>query len=389
MKPIMLAAMIIPAVMFTLMNPTTTALSKGEKSLVYIGTFRGETSKGIYAFRFDSDSGELEPIGLVAAASRPLFLAIHPSRRFLYAVSRPSPVDRQNIGVVLAYAIDSTTGKLTALNSLPSRGIDPAYLSVDQTGENLLVANFGSNSGQGNVAVFPIRQDGSLAAASDFVQFDGKGVHPQRQQGPHSHAINASPDNRFVLVADLGLDKLFVYGFDRRQGKLTPNNPAFATLPPGAGPRHIAFHPSGRFVYVVSEIQSTITAFAYDRRAGTLQELQTIATLPRDFTDASSAAEVQVHPNGNFLYASNRGHDSIGAFAIDRKTGKLTLIEIVPAQGKTPGTFAIDPSGSWLLAANQGSDSLVLFRLDAHTGKLQPTGRSTAVGTPSCVRFAP
>jgi 6-phosphogluconolactonase len=389
MKTLLLASTALFAIMCMLMNPTTASPAKRSKSLVYIGTFRGETSKGIYAFRFDSSSGELDPLGLAAAASRPLFLAVHPNHRFLYAVSRPNPVDRQHIGVVLAYAIDFATGKLTELNSLPSRGIDPAYLSVDQKGENLLVANFGSNSGGGNVSVFPIKQDGSLAEASDFVQFSGTGVHPQRQQGPHSHAINASPDNRFVFVADLGLDKLFVYSFDSRHGKLTPNNPAFAALQPGSGPRHIVFHPSGRFLYVISEIHSTITTFAYSRRAGELKELQTITTLPPDFKGTSSAAEVQIHPQGKYLYASNRGHDSIAVFAIDPNAGTLTLIELVPAQGKTPGTFAIDPGGSWLLAANQASDSLVLFRLDPNSGKLQAAGRSLTVGTPSCVRFVP
>lgn len=389
MKNFLLAASVFLPIVFALLYPAPAGFAKGRKAIVYIGTFKGEPSKGIYAWRFDSGSGELQPLGLVAAASRPFFLAIHPNRRFLYAVSRPSAVDRQNIGVVLSYAIDSQTGKLTALNSLPSRGIDPAYLSLDQTGQNLLVANFGSNSGEGNVAVFPIRKDGSLAEASDLVKFSGTGVHPQRQQGPHSHAINVSPDNRFVIVADLGLDKLFVYRFDPRRGKLTPGDPHFIALQPGAGPRHLVFHPGGRFVYVVSEIQSTITGLKYNAQTGTLKQLQTIATLPADFTGASSAAEVQVHPNGKFLYASNRGHDSIIVFSIDPKDGRLTPIEWTPTQGKTPGNFAIDPSGSWLIAANQASDSLVLFRLDPNTGKLEATGQTFAVGTPSCVKFLP
>jgi 6-phosphogluconolactonase len=364
-------------------------LPKGGKAIVYVGTFKGEVTKGIYAWRFDCDSGKMEPLGLVAEASRPLFLALHPNRRFLYAVSRPSPVDRKNIGVVLAYSIDAQTGKLTALNSLPSRGIDPAYLSVDQTGNNLLVANYGSNSGEGDVAVFPIKKDGSLADASDFIQYSGTGVHPQRQQGPHSHAINTSPDNRFVIVTDLGLDKLFVYRFDPSKGKLNANNPPFAALPPGAGPRHLVFHPGGRFVYVVNEIQSTITTFAYDAAAGALKELQIVATLPKEFSGASSAAEVRVHPNGKFLYSLNRGHDSTAVFSIDPETGMLTLVELAPTQGKTSSNFGIDPGGSWLIAANQGSDSLVVFRLDPNTGKLQATGQSFEVGAPSCVSFLP
>lgn len=384
----LLFALIVMGMIPAQVDPAA-ALRISHQAIVYVGTFRGDASKGIYAWRFDSESGRLEPLGLVAAASRPLFLALHPTRRFLYAVSRPSPVDRQHVGVVLSYALDSQTGKLTLLNSAPSRGIDPAYVSLDHKGKHLLVANFGANSGQGNIAVFSIAHDGSLGETSAFIQYTGAGVHPQRQQGPHSHAIDVSPDNKFVLVTDLGLDKLFVYRFDSRRGKLTLNDPPFARLHPGAGPRHLVFHPGGRFVYVISEIQSTITAFAYDARSGRLKELQTITTLPQAFTGTSSAAEVLVHPGGNFLYASNRGHDSIAVFAIDPKTGRLTPVEWVSAEGKTPGQFGIDPSGSWLIAANQASDSLVLFRLDANTGRLQATGQSFTVGTPSCVRFSP
>jgi len=389
MKNSLLALSVMLPIVLASANPMAPDFLKNTKAIVFVGTFKGETGKGIYAWRFASDTGKMEPLGLVAEASRPLFLALHPNRRFLYAVSRPSPIDRQHIGVVLSYSIDSSTGKLTALNSLPSRGIDPAFLSVDQTGENLLVANYGTNSGQGNVAVFPIKEDGSLAAASDFIQYDGKGVHAQRQQGPHSHGIIAAPDNRFVFVADLGLDKLFSYRFDPRHGKLTPNDPPFAAIHPGTGPRHLVFHANGRFVYVVSEIQSTITTFAYNAQAGTLQERQSISTLPEGFQGTSSAAEVLVHPQGKFLYASNRGHDSLVVFSIEPRTGTLTPVEWVATQGKTPGNFGIDPSGSWLLAANQGSDSLVEFRLDQKTGRLQSTGQSFSVGTPSCVKFWP
>ena len=362
---------------------------KESKALVYIGTSKRESSKGIYAWRLDTNSGQMEPLGLVAEAMRPLFLALHPNRRFLYTVSRPTPVDRQNIGVVFAYAVDPQTGKLTALNSFPTRGIDPAFVSVDRTGQNLLVANYGSNSGDGCVAVFPIKKDGSLAEASDFIRYSGSGVHPERQRGPHSHAINVSPDNRFVFVADLGLDKIFVYRFDPARGKLTPNDPPFAALRPGAGPRQFVFRPDGRFLYVINEIQSSVTTFAYNARAGTLKEQQTVTTLPQDFTGPNTAAAVQVHPTGRFLYGSNRGHDSIAVFSIDPRAGTLTLVESVPTGGKTPGSFGIDPGGNWLIAANQSSDALVLFRIDQKTGKLQATGQSYQVGSPSCVRFLP
>ena len=367
-------------------NPVTAPIKDGQ-SIVYVGTFRRESSKGIYAWRLNTNSGTMVPLGLVADTMRPLFIALHPNRRFLYAVSRPTAVDRQNVGVVLAYAIDTKTAGLTMLNSFPTRGIDPAYVAVDRAGRNLLVANFGSNKGDGCVTVFPIKKDGSLAEASDFIQYSGVGVHPQRQQGPHSHAINVSPDNRFVFVADLGLDKIFVYHFDAEQGKLRPNDPASATLKPGAGPRQFVFHPSGKFFYVVNEIQSTVTTFTY--AAGSLKEVQTVSTLRQGFTGNSTAATVQVHPSGRFLYASNRGADDIAVYSIDPNTGTLTLVEFVSTQGKTPGNLGIDPSGSWLIVANQSSDSLVLFSIDPETGRLHATGQTFQIGTPSCVRFLP
>jgi len=364
-----------------------TAKFDGDKAIVYVGTFKRESSKGIYAFRVDLNSGKMDSLGLAADTMRPIFIAVHPNRRFLYAVSRPTAVDRTNLGVVLAYAIDPKTARLTLLNSFSTRGIDPAYVVVDRAGKNVLVANFGSNAGKGCIAVFPIKKDGSLAEASDFIEYSGTGVHPQRQQGSHSHAINVSPDNRFAFVADLGLDKIFIYRFDAEKGKLTPNSPSYATLPAGAGPRQFVFHPSGKFFYVVNEIQSTITAFTYS--AGTLKELQIISTLPHGFTGTNSAASLQVHPSGRFLYASNRGADTITVYSIAAQAGTLTLVESVPAQGRAPGNFALDPSGSWLIAANQSSDSLVLLRIDPQTGRLTATGQSFEVGTPSCVKFLP
>jgi 6-phosphogluconolactonase len=359
----------------------------GGKAIVYVGTFKRESSKGIYAWQLDMNSGKMEPLGLVADTMRPVFIALHPNRRFLYAVSRPTTVDRTNLGVVHAYAIDTKTARLTSLNSFSTRGIDPAYVAVDRTGQNLLVANFGSNKGNGNVVVFPIKTNGSLAEASDFIEYTGTGVHPQRQQGPHSHAINVSPDNRFAFVIDLGLDKIFVYRFDAEKGKLTPNSPPFVTLAPGAGPRQFVFHPAGKFFYVVNEIQSTLTTFTYV--TGSLKEMQTISTVPQGFSGANSAASLQVHPKGRFLYASNRGADDIAVYSIAPRTGTLTLVESVPTQGRTPGSFAIDPGGSWLVVANQSSDSLVLFRIDQQTGRLSSTGQSFEVGTPSCVRILP
>jgi 6-phosphogluconolactonase len=257
-------------------------------------------------------------------------------------------------------------------------------VSIDKPGRNLLVANYGSNQGDGCVSVFPINQDGSLADASNVVTYRGSSVHPQRQTGPHSHAIGVSPDNRYVLIADLGLDKVFINRFDANKGSLTSMMPPFASLHPGAGPRQFVFHPNGRFLYVVNELQSTLTVFKWSK--GSLTEVQTQSNLPNDYQGNNSAATLQVHPNGRFLYSSNRGADNIAIFAIDAKAGTLTSLDFVSSQGKTPGSIILDPSGAWLIAANQSSDSLVLFQLDVKTGKLTAK-ESFQVGSPSCVRF--
>jgi 6-phosphogluconolactonase len=254
---------------------------------------------------------------------------------------------------------------------------------VDKTGRNVLVANYGS----GSVACLPVKEDGRLAEASAFIQHTGSSVNPQRQQGPHAHSVNMSPDNRFAMVADLGLDEVLVYRFDPVKGSLAANDPPFAKVKPGSGPRHFAFHPGGKFAYVINELASTVTALAYDARRGILSEVQTVSTLPPGFTGTSTTAEVQVHPSGKFLYGSNRGHDSIAVFGIDARKGTLTPIEHVPTQGKTPRNFGIDPTGSYLLAANQSSDNVVVFRIDPQTGRLTPTGQVLEVGIPVCVKF--
>jgi 6-phosphogluconolactonase len=286
---------------------------------------------------------------------------------------------------VSAFAINSGTGKLTFLNEVSSRGAAPCHLVVDKTGKYVLVANYSG----GSVAVFPVLSDGRLGEASAFVQHTGSSVNPRRQAGPHAHSINLSPDNRFAIVTDLGLDELLVYLFDATKGSLAPNNPAFIKVNPGAGPRHFAFHPSGRFAYANNEMQSTLTAFSYDGASGIFHELQTVSTLPEDFKGNNSDAEVEVHPGGKFVYASNRGHNSIAVFAIDAGKGTLTRVVNVSAQGKTPRNFAIDPTGAYLFAANQDSDNIVVFRIDSKTGTLAPTGQELNVPTPVCVTFLP
>jgi 6-phosphogluconolactonase len=357
------------------------AKAKGEY-IVYVGTYTGQKSKGIYAYRFDAATGQLTSLGLAAETENPSFLAVHPNHRYLYAVSEQANYEGRS-GAVSAFAIDRATGKLAFLNKVSSRGGGPCYVAVDKTGRDVLVANYGG----GSVAVLPVLQDGRLGEASAFVQHAGSSVNPKRQQGPHAHWIDVAPDNRFVLAADLGLDQVLVYRFDPAKGSLSANKPAAAKVNPGAGPRHLAIHPSGKFVYVINELQSSVTAFAYDARRGALRELQTISTLPKEFAGENSGAELAVHPTGHFLYGSNRGHDSIAVFAIDAAKGTLTPVEHVPTQGKTPRSFEIDPTGSFLFAANQSSDSIVVFRVDPKTGRLTPAGQVLEVPSPVCVKF--
>jgi 6-phosphogluconolactonase len=353
--------------------------------LVYVGTYTRGNSKGIYSFRFNASTGDVSPLGLAAETPSPSFLVAHPNWRFLYAVSEVDNHEGQKSGAVAAFAMDRATGKLTLINQVASRGGGPCYVAVDSSGKNVLVANYGG----GSVAALPIREDGGLREASAFIQHTGSGHDPRRQQAPHAHSINLSRDNRFAIAADLGLDQLLVYRFDATKGTLVANDPPFAKLNPGAGPRHFAFHPSGRFGYVINEMQSTVTALSYDPARGSFKDLQTLSTLPKDFTANNSTAEVQVHPTGKFLYGSNRGHDSIAVFAFDRDNGTLVAIEQVSTQGKTPRNFRIDPTGSYLFAANQNTNNIVIFRIDPQTGRLTPTGKVLEAPVPVCIKFVP
>src|ERR1700680_1456810 len=353
----------------------------GKEDLVYVGTYTDHGSKGIYSYRFDSKTGHLTEIGLVAETENPTFLALDVHQRFLYAANEIPKYNGQATGAVSAFAIDSGTGKLSLLNQLSSRSPGPAYISVDRTGKYVLTANYPL----GSVTLFPILDNGGLGDPSAFVQHKGSSVNADRQAGPHAHAIELSPDNRFALVADLGIDQVLVYPFDQSTGRL--GEPHTTKIDPGSGPRHLRFSPNGKFVYLINEMLSNVTVFSYDAANGDLSKVQTISTLPKDFAGKSSAAEVQIHPSGKFLYASNRGHDSIAVFAIDDSKGTLTPIENVPTQGKTPRNFALDPSGSWLLDANQDSNNIVVFRIDQKTGRLKPAGENFSLASPVCITF--
>jgi 6-phosphogluconolactonase len=358
------------------------------KYLVYVGTYTaeaGSTSKGIYAYRFDPVTGDLTSIGVAAETTNPSFLAVHPNHRFLYAVNEVGKYKGEKSGAVSAFAIDRPTGKLTLLNEVASKGADPCYITVDKTGKYVLVANYTG----GSVTVFPVLEDGRLGEASAFIQHTGHGTNPERQEGPHAHSIDLSPDNRFAIVDDLGLDETLVYRFDSAKGSLTANDPPFAKADPGAGPRHFALHPNGKFAYVVNEMESTVSVFSYDGAAGVLRPLQTISTFPKDFSGHNDDAEIEVHPSGKFLYASNRGHDSIAVFAIDPNQGTLTLIEYAPTKGQTPRSFEIAPGASLLFAENEKSNNIVVFHIDSKTGRLTPTGKVLEVAEPVCVKFVP
>ncbi len=373
----------ISSYLFLLIVCSSLAMAEAGKYLVYVGTYTERGSKGIYAYRYDSATGQLEDLGVAAETPSPSFLAISSNHKFLYAANETDVYQGQPSGSVSAFSIDAKTGKLTFLNQVASRGASPCHLSLDHTGKFLLVANYTG----GNLSVFPVGDDGRLGEASDFIQHEGSGPNKDRQEKAHAHWIDLSADNRFALNADLGLDEVFVYRFDAAKGKLTPNNPPFAKVAPGAGPRHLAFSPNGKFAYVIDEMASTITAFSYDAKAGTLHQLQVVPTLPKDFSAESTTAEIVVHPSGKFLYGSNRGHDSLAVFAIDPAKGTLKFVEHVPVKGKTPRNFEIDPTGKRLLVANQDTDNIVEFAIDPATGKLTPTGTEVKVPVPVCVRF--
>jgi 6-phosphogluconolactonase len=352
--------------------------------IAYIGTYTTKTSsKGIYAYRFDSEKGQLTSIGVAAETVDPSFLAVHPSGKYLYAVNEISNFNGEVSGAVSAFAVDAKTGSLRFLNQVPTRGAGPCYVSLDKTGGYVLVANYDS----GSIASFPVHGDGSLGTASGFVQHSGTGPNKERQEGPHAHWIGTAPDNRFALAVDLGLDQVIVYGFDGDKGIFMPMLSGFAKVQPGSGPRHLAFHPNGKFAYVISEMASTVTVFSYKAKTGSFSSLQTISALPNDYSGPKEAAEIAVHPLGKFLYASNRGHDSIAVFAIDQKKGTLQSLGQVLTGGKTPRHFAIDPTGSYLLAENQESNNIVIFHIDPASGSLTPTGQTVEVPSPVCLTF--
>ena len=362
----------------------STALAASPDYFVYVGTYTRTHGKGIYTFRFQPATGSLTPLSLAAETSSPSFLAMHPNQKFLYAANEHEGADQPGKNnTVSAYAADPKTGSLTFLNKVSCQGEGPAHIVIDKRGKFLLVLNYRS----GSVALLPIQPDGRLGEATAFDQHHGSGPNKERQAGPHAHGGVFSPDNRFVLVAEHGIDEVMVYRFDPVKGSLTPNEPPFLKATPGAAPRHLAFHPNGRIVYELNELGSTVTVLTYEAAGGTMSRVQEITTVPAGFSGTNATAQLQVDRTGKFLYVSNRGHDSIAVFAIDPGKGTLTLVEHVPTQGKTPRDFSLDPTGSFLFAANQNSDNIVLFRVSP-AGRLTPSGQVIEqVPEPACVVF--
>jgi len=380
------------AVLGSALPGTPPAASGAEPTgqFVWFGTYTGgpANSEGIYVSRFDAATGKLTAPVLAAAVKNPSFLALHPTLPVMYAVSEVADADGKPTGAVLSLAIDEATGTLTSKNHQSSGGGGPCHVSVDRTGKVALAANYGG----GSVICFGLTTDGSLepvvaGTPGGFIQHEGTGPNPQRQEKPHGHSIYPTADSRFAVSCDLGADRVFVHALGVDKATLASHG--FGRGTPGAGPRHFAFHPGGKYGYAVNELDLTVTAFAFDPQAGTLAPIQTLSTLPADVTDTKgfSTAEIVAHPGGRFLYASNRGHDSIAVYAVDQATGRLTFLEAEPIRGKTPRNFVIDPTGKFLLAAGQNSHTVTVFAIDGETGRLSFTGQSLDVPSPVCIRF--
>lgn len=346
---------------------------------LYIGTYTTD----IYVYDFHTSAGAMQPVGKAPGSDNPSYLAIHPNGRYLYAVNEIGDYDHTSSGAVTAYAICPDTGHLSLINKRSSQGAGPCYVSLDATGKYALVANYSG----GSVAVLPVQTDGSLGEATDCVQHRGFSINPKRQEAPHPHLIMVDPGNAWVFVPDLGLDRIVIYPFKEELGRLGPCPLRPVRSKPGAGPRHFAFHPHGAFAYVINELDSTITAYRYDGELGTLDEIETVGTLPRGFAGNSTTADLHIHPSGKFLYGSNRGHDSIAIYAVDESTGKLICLGHQDTLGKTPRNFAIAPNGRFMLVANQDSDNVVVFEIDLITGGLKPTGTVVDVPSPVCIKM--
>ncbi|MBO9636890.1 MAG: lactonase family protein [Siphonobacter aquaeclarae] len=354
-----------------------TSVAQSNEYYLLVGTYTAATSQGIYLYKFNTATGDFAPVSIATGLKNPSFQAISPNKKFVYSVGEVA-----GGGAVYALSFDRKSGSLKLLNSQSAGGNGPCHVAVDKTGKWVIVGNYGA----GSLTILPVQADGSLGAPLETIQHTGKGPNAKRQEKAHVHSINFAPNNKDIYVPDLGIDEVTHYQLNTQTGKLTEQAPA--KVAPGAGPRHFTFHPNGKFAYVINELNGTVTGFRYGAN-GTLTEFQSISTLPESYKGESICADIHISPDGKFLYGSNRGHDSIAIYAIDAKTGKLTLVDITPSGGKHPRNFMIDPTGAFVLVANRDTDNVVIFRRDAQTGKITPTGRHIEVSMPVCLTTIP
>jgi 6-phosphogluconolactonase len=365
-------------------SPVLRDEAQTDGDLLYVGTYtESNRPEGIYLVRFDRRSGQLRQVGSVDAGANPSFLAIHPNGRVLYAVNELEKYKGKSTGAVGAFAIARDTGALTRLNEQPSEGGAPCYVSVDRTAHVVLVANYVG----GSIAVLPIQTNGALAPAAQVIQHTGKGPNAERQDAPHAHSILPDPSNRFALGADLGVDRVFLYRIDLNGKSLRHVDGGDAVMHPGAGPRHIAFHPTLPLVFIANELDSTVATLRFDAERGALSPLDTHSTVPVGWTGTNYPADIHVTASGRTLYVSNRGHNSIAVFSVAESTGALALEQVVSTEGDWPRNFSLDPTGRWLLVANQRSNSVVVFRRDPKSGRLTPTHQRITIPSPVCLRF--
>jgi len=346
--------------------------------ILYVGTYTDATTKGVYAYRFDNKTGNMAPLGLMAETASPTFLALHPNGKFLYAVNEVNAYQGKKVGSVTGWSIDRATGKLTMINQVSSASPGPCHLIVDATGKMLMVANYAG----GSFASFPIGADGKLGEATTFLQLQGSGPDKSRQDQPHGHSVNLPKSGKFMLGADLGTDKVMIYKIDPAAATLAANDPPIAMVKPGSGPRHLAIAPDQKHVYVLSEMASSVTTFEFNAATGAMKDIDVVSALPADFKGQSTAAEIQIDAKGEHLYTSNRGHDSIAVFDIDKKTAKPTLVQNMSSGGVMPRGFVLDPSGNFVVAGNQRTNNIAVFRIDHATGKLSAVGQKIDLGSP-------
>lgn len=353
------------------------------KDILYVGTYSDRGSKGIYVLEFDRTTGKLREVQTIEDKESPTFLEVHPNGRYLYAVYREGMDANDQHGTVTAFEIDPASGKLNKINEQSSEGAGPCHVSIDPEGKLAYVSNYGG----GNLAVYPIRKDGSLDKASDVVQHSGSSVNENRQKEPHMHSIIPSDNGKFIYASDLGIDKIMIYQPDRKTGKLTPAKTPYAESVPGAGPRHFTFHPNGQLAFSIEELSSTIASYKVDKISGALQGVDQVPTLPANVqTQNNTTADIHVSPDGKFVYASNRGHDSIVIYGIDAKNGKLSYVGHEPTQGAHPRNFCMDDQGEFVFVANRDNDNVVVFDRDADSGKLSYTGNEAKVPAAVCIQ---